>query len=691
MALFPKYHATKTTGTVREDVVGQARQKAAVVAKAGNVVDEAILHHDKAATDRETAKLLAEKRDFTNKHAGKDFYNASEIPEDVDVRRTETVVGDDGVEYEEERTNIPSYEVYPQMFARHMDTALASKSANVPPRMRRQWASPHGELLEKEKQKQTVAAAKAQTAEIRTEQEAAYNESLLQRDWNTAMFQAKSFNGSDSEREAKVNVVRKLEETSSYYDSMSEEDVPRMKSQLAYLKADGEYKGRMNEQERRTMVYALEARLGQASAKGRGRNAAYDVKLEKDGKRTIEAWKEGKSLDPRETQRLGWRIYENHKADLSNKGKAKLWSDYQEMQKQSPQTNEFMRMPLTEQQAYMDSLESDTGTDEWTKDVYRNLHANSQKMLTEDTVSYMRNLKIADVEDLDFSNPMALSSSIQKRVIIHDQALATWGESAGLLTKAESRQMSEAMDKMTSQEKVAFIGMQYKTLGDDAVYLWQQMGDDGVDASASAGLLASEGRLYSGQLLLEGREFSKNNPTAVPKRADYAPFLVDGLKDVYTASPVESKRAAIGVMNIYAALSQKEGDLTGEFDEERLETAIEHYTGGVAEVGSSNISTPKGFSTDQIDSHIKYLDKEFWESSGGLQGYDGQYERVSPDIRKGDIKLQQIGSNEFLLFSRPTGQYLNKPNGDNFVFSFDRSQPMNMPVSGTRRQIRDSN
>lgn len=85
------------------------------------------------------AKSMSE---FNDKYSGKDYFTTDEIPEDINVRRTEKQVGPDGVEIEVPRENIPAFEVYPQLYRKFSESyAKAAASSIDDPSYRDEWSA----------------------------------------------------------------------------------------------------------------------------------------------------------------------------------------------------------------------------------------------------------------------------------------------------------------------------------------------------------------------------------------------------------------------------------------------------------------------------------------------------------------------------------------------------------------------
>lgn len=78
--------------------------------------------------------------DFHGKYTGKEYYTPDEIPDDIDVRRTDNQVGPDGETVEVPRENIPAYEVYPKLYQKFAEANAAASAGMIDDEtVREQW------------------------------------------------------------------------------------------------------------------------------------------------------------------------------------------------------------------------------------------------------------------------------------------------------------------------------------------------------------------------------------------------------------------------------------------------------------------------------------------------------------------------------------------------------------------------
>lgn len=112
-------------------MAGAAQSLSNMTANIFQVNEEA--KKDRIAEQIRSAGLSMAERmiEFDKQYAGKTVLSPDEIPEGVDVRRTRKTVSPDGVIIEEPRTEIPAYEVMPQLYSNYAKTHLDAIASEI--------------------------------------------------------------------------------------------------------------------------------------------------------------------------------------------------------------------------------------------------------------------------------------------------------------------------------------------------------------------------------------------------------------------------------------------------------------------------------------------------------------------------------------------------------------------------------
>ena len=70
---------------------------------------------------------------------------------------------------------------------------------------------------------------------------------------------------------------------------------------------------------------------------------------------------------------------------------------------------------------------------------------------------------------------------------------------------------------------------------------------------------------------------------------------------------------------------------------------------------------------------MEHLSPEYWQSKGGVKGYEGRYPELNEDLMNGDVIFKAVGENLYRMYSSAVGVSLGDLKGKPFVFSFDQN------------------
>jgi len=168
---------------------------------------------------------------YENDNQGKEFFDVDEIPEGIKVVRDEFAVNEfNGDIVSRPRQRIPAYEVWPQMYelrASQLKKAHGNRMGSNNLKF--------DYMAENQHQKHLMGAVVNQNNQIKAQSSSRYSQALLARNYKQAMVVANTSPVSDVAREALALKVKKTQETDTYNDSMSSDNIKVMKSSLAYL------------------------------------------------------------------------------------------------------------------------------------------------------------------------------------------------------------------------------------------------------------------------------------------------------------------------------------------------------------------------------------------------------------------------------------------------------------------------
>ena len=221
----------------------------------------------------------------------KDQYEASEIPEGIDVRLTDKeIIG--GVEQSVDRSNIPAFEVNWKIYQQEMTkkaTAQSEKISNK--KARSEWLEEKLALIDVQTEKLAARAESDQREYNRQALANDINDALGNEEFDVAMVLAGDIKNQQERSEAKKLIGKTKELTN--YDALAlskdnSESWPVIEESINALR-DPEHKSTLTTAERNAEATKLEAALQQGkqdfviAEKAQIANAAADVKVDLDG------------------------------------------------------------------------------------------------------------------------------------------------------------------------------------------------------------------------------------------------------------------------------------------------------------------------------------------------------------------------------------------------------------------------
>ena len=208
--------------------------------------------------------------DFESNYAGRDFFSSDEIPEDIQVRRTEKKVGLDGVETEEIRQNIPAYEVYADMYRDYATKTSSAISSSIDhENSRDKWHANATMVGNAQYTKHAIASTEQQEAFISAQLKTQITSATEERNYGVAIHLADDI-PNELERQTIKKAIAEQQEVDGYNDMLmaraeTDEDLMEAEAAIANLRSD-DYTGSLSTPERRSMADSLEAATAEHEA-----------------------------------------------------------------------------------------------------------------------------------------------------------------------------------------------------------------------------------------------------------------------------------------------------------------------------------------------------------------------------------------------------------------------------------------
>lgn len=660
----------------------QASQAAFGLAATGaQVVSQQVDEYNKQQMNEAFSKANNVMHDFDTQHAGKEFYSGDEIPEGVDVRTTETVIGPDGVEEEQIRQRIPAYEVQSQIRDRHQRKAIEAAAMDIrSPSGRSQFTAQMTERANAQNVKMVEHSRQEQNKQIRQQQTMELETALLDRDYETASYVANNFQGSETERQELTKKVSYFAESDTYNDVMSEENLAGIDRSIAVLEKDG-YAGNLNEVQRLATLNQLRSKRSQITAKHTkaAEGSATILGIEID--RTIDALESGQDVPASHLSRLWTKAEEAHKAGLAS---GTTWEKrmyfFAEANGYASDLVDFRTKPPQEQEEIIRNMESgaETGADKHKLDVYKKSHQEAKTMLKSDPISYASKTGVVDVEPMDFSSPAAMVASLNERKGARANVGVTFGPNAGnkFFTKQELDDFTYMMDNASVEDKMGMLQTITTTLDStSATAVLSQLSGGRSAKYAVAGDLMNDGHIEASRSVLRGEKVLKDNPDIVKAWDSMAaPRLHQKLGNAFATSPRTNGAVMESVRLAYADRAFRAGVRPDIIDVDVLDKAIEDVAGNVVEYNGANIALPdRDMKSGEFDSWLRDIDKGYIKDQGGVRNYmgEGGNELLKSQMRNGEITLQNVGKDKYLLWSEDDGYLVNDRDGNRFILQYN--------------------
>lgn len=256
------------------DPVREAAAVSGIALQAGAAFDQmrAEMNADKKRQQEREAGLQMSRAmvRFEEQYGGRDSYSPDEIPNTIEVRRTEKVATEDGTVVEEPRQSIPAYEVFPELYRKFAsnfaesaasgiddETARSEFMANAESQINNQYVG----RLRQSRQQQEQYITKQLTASI--------NEAVSNGQFGVGLALAEDIQDPNVKQQT-VQQIKVAQET-SYYDSLAlragddPSSIPELENAIAELR-DTEQPSNLTNAQRLAKAKTLETAVTRASA-----------------------------------------------------------------------------------------------------------------------------------------------------------------------------------------------------------------------------------------------------------------------------------------------------------------------------------------------------------------------------------------------------------------------------------------
>lgn len=256
------------------------------------------------------------------------------------------------------------------------------------------------------------------------------------------------------------------------------------------------------------------------------------------------------------------------------------------------------------------------------------------KMQQEDPQAYAVKAGLSTAKPLDMGDPAKFGAELAGRAATASMLRDTYKTPYTLLMKNEAAALSMSFNKMSADQKLAYLGAVAKSVTDPqaAQSVFQQIAPDSPVTAVAGKLMTmtgsspigagmfSKGTTYNPQtvatMIIQGEELL--NPNKATKKEDGKPVNLimpkeQELRDpfnnavgaAFTNQPQSAEVAYQSVKAYYAAKMAQLGDYSGNVNTSAVKEAIEAVTGGASDFRNTKVIRPWGMSDDNFKDNAK--------------------------------------------------------------------------------------
>ena len=256
------------------------------------------------------------------------------------------------------------------------------------------------------------------------------------------------------------------------------------------------------------------------------------------------------------------------------------------------------------------------------------------KMQQEDPQAYAVKAGLSTAKSLDMGDPAKFGAELASRAATASMLRDTYKTPFTLLMKNEATALSAGFNKMSSEQKLAYLGAVAKSVTDPqaAASVFQQIAPDSPVTAVAGKLMTmtgsspigagmfSSGTTYNPKtvatMIIQGEELL--NPSKAMKKEDGKPVNLimpkeQDLRDpfnnavgaAFTNQPQSAEVAYQSVKAYYAAKMAQLGDYSGIVKSSAVEEAINAVTGGASDFRNTKVIRPWGMSDDNFKDNAK--------------------------------------------------------------------------------------
>jgi len=256
------------------------------------------------------------------------------------------------------------------------------------------------------------------------------------------------------------------------------------------------------------------------------------------------------------------------------------------------------------------------------------------KMQQDDPQAYAVKAGLSTAKPLDMGDPAKFGAELAGRAATASMLRDTYKTPFTLLMKNEATALAAGFNKMSSDQKLAYLGAVAKAVPDPqaAQSVFQQIAPDSPVTAVAGKLMTmmgsmpigagmfSSGTTYNPKtvatMIIQGEELLNPNKAMkkedgkpvnliMPKEQDLRDPFNNAVGAAFTNQPQSAEVAYQSVKAYYAAKMVQLGDYSGTFNSSVIKEAIEAVTGGASELRNTKVIRPWGMDDASFKDNAK--------------------------------------------------------------------------------------
>lgn len=617
--------------------------------------------------DEADLEFQRKQNNFIIEHAKKQTYSADELPDGVTVPRSEIIVDEYGNKIEIPRDNIPSYEVYPQLYKRHTEALIESLAPRIrSSRAREIWVSEKRKAANKKYTDVALDAVANQRTSIDERQERNVREAMDAGRWSLARQLVRNSSLDSLKKQVLRDAINIREETSRYQMYMARDDIAGMNQAIEFLKSEKYYDegGTLTHTDRLNFISAMESEISSIRSATDARMGAEYKLLEDEVREIITSLEQGIKINPDYITTIV--------AKLDPQRSPVLARDLAVAVIHQHRFSRFAKMNIANRESYLKKMkqEKPTAIDAKLYRMLQSAHVRLSEIQRNDTMRLGLNSGIIRPEEfvpLDFRN---LSRSLEGRIPLLERLVMQYGSVNGILTKDEALELANRINSANVPQKIAIAGEIYKGLGDRSSVIFEQLRTEGLTGSFPvAAQAAADGYPADARLMFEGAGLIDADPTLLKEvKPDLDEYWLETMGRAYVNDRTMRTMVKQAYYGAFVMLAEDLTSFSGE-DEAVRERALRMATGGIVVDSTGNYLSPPSryFGQENWDDYVESLHYTALKEMGNPENMT--HKELKQAIDRGRVSFHSVGKNEYGLTLN--NQPIKDSNtGEIFIFKY---------------------